>query len=253
MIELPLVFLGGLLGSAHCVGMCGGFAVLVGAPSQRLSHNFARQAVYSLGRIFSYSVFGAAVGYGGLRLAQNLGGLMNVQAVVAILAGVLLVVQGLISAGVFRWLAQRWQLARGRIANPLAISASGAGCLMGGMLGSFLRDHRLRSVFLAGVFTGFLPCGLVYAYVALAAATSDLFGGMATMAAFGLGTVPLMVLTGSGSSLLGLVGRQRLLRLAAWCVVLTGGLSIVRGAGFLELTEQTQAAGCPFCEVELPE
>ncbi len=250
MIELPLVFIGGLLGSAHCVGMCGGFAVLVGTPAARLPSNLARQVVYSCGRIFTYSVFGAAVGYGGLRLAENLGGVMNVQAVVAILAGVLLVVQGLIAAGVFRWLSRRWHVWRGSVRNPLAVPGAGVGCLMGGMLGSFLRDRRLRNVFLAGVFTGFLPCGLVYAYVALAAATSNLFGGMATMAAFGIGTVPLMVLAGSGSSLLSLAGRQRLLRMAAWCVVLTGGLSIVRGAGFWDPShsETHSAAACPFCE-----
>ncbi len=248
MIELPLVFLGGLLGSAHCLGMCGGFALLIGAPSRGWSTNLARQIVYSGGRIFSYCAFGAAVGYGGLRLADGLGDFVNVQAIIAIAAGILLVVQGLISTGTLRYAAgllQRLSLQRtteGRTPNQ-----AGLGCLMGGMVGAFLRDRRWSFVFLAGVFTGLLPCGLVYAYVALAASTSNLLAGMATMAAFGVGTMPMMILAGTGSNLLSLAGRRRLLYVAAWCVVLTGVLSMTRGIGFLQLPGEPPAAGCPLC------
>jgi uncharacterized protein len=250
MIELPLVFLGGLLGSAHCVGMCGGFALLIGAPAPSWASNLARQIVYSAGRIFTYSAFGAAVGYGGLRLAERLGELVNVQATIAIVAGVLLVAQGLISTGTVRYATHAFRFAlagAGTAARPLGGSA-GVGCLMGGMVGAFLRDRRIGHVFLAGVFTGLLPCGLVYAYVALAASTSDLMGGMATMAAFGAGTMPLMILTGTGSSLLSLAGRRRMLTIAAWCVVLMGVLSIARGVGFLQLPPGAPAARCPLCD-----
>jgi uncharacterized protein len=249
MIELPLVFLGGLLGSAHCLGMCGGFALLIGAPSRSWSTNLSRQMVYSGGRIFSYCSFGAAVGYGGLRLADGLGDFVNVQAIIAIAAGVLLVGQGLISTGTLRYAARllhRLSLKRtfeGRVANQ-----AGLGCLMGGVVGAFLRDRRWSHVFLAGVFTGLLPCGLVYAYVALAASTSNLFAGMATMAAFGVGTMPMMILAGTGSKLLSLTGRRRLLYIAAWCVVLTGALSMARGIGFLQLPGEPPAAGCPLCK-----
>lgn len=250
MIELPLVFLGGLLGSAHCVGMCGGFALLIGAPVPRWSSNLARQIVYSGGRIFAYCALGAAVGYGGLRLADGLGEFVKVQAMIAIVAGTLLVAQGLISTGTLRYLTRAYRLAfagAGTAARPLP-SRSGVGCLMGGMVGAFLRDRRIGHVFLAGVFTGLLPCGLVYAYVALAASSSDLFGGIATMAVFGTGTMPLMILTGTGSSLLSLAGRRRMLTIAAWCVVLMGVLSIARGVGFLQLSPGAPAASCPLCD-----
>jgi uncharacterized protein len=250
MIELPLVFLGGLLGSAHCVGMCGGFALLIGAPAPRWSSNLVRQFVYSGGRIFTYCAFGAAVGYGGLRLAERLGDFVNVQATIAILAGVLLMVQGLVSTGALRYASRAMRRALGRYGTDdgAATSGSGVGCLMGGMVGAFLRDRRFSHVFLAGVFTGLLPCGLVYAYVALAASTSGLLTGAATMAAFGLGTMPLMMLTGTGSTLFSLAGRRRLLAIAAWCVVLTGLLSIVRGVGFLQAAPGPPAASCPLCD-----
>ena len=66
--ELFLVFTGGLLGSAHCVGMCGGFALSIGASSINWRRNFARQFVYSAGRIATYTSIGAIVAYAGLQL-----------------------------------------------------------------------------------------------------------------------------------------------------------------------------------------
>jgi uncharacterized protein len=251
MIELPLIFVGGLLGSAHCVGMCGGFALIVGTPARRLRANVVRQLAYSAGRIFTYATLGAFVGYGGLRLADGLGGLVNVQAGLCIVAGLLLVVQGLVSAGVIVRVRRVVQLAWAGGTSGVQIvpeADAGFGCLMGGLVGTFLRDRRLSSVFLAGVFTGLLPCGLVYAYLALAATAGDLFVGLATMTAFGLGTVPLMVLAGSGSTLVSLASRRRLLQLAAWCVVLTGLVSIARGVSFFELSGGTTPASCPLCD-----
>jgi uncharacterized protein len=247
MIELPLVFLGGLLGSAHCVGMCGGFALLIGSPARGLAGNVGRQAVYSLGRIFTYAVFGATVGYAGLRLSE-LATLVNVQALLAVVAGVLLVVQGLISAGVLRTGAL-YAIVPGA-GGSAAIGPNHSGgslCPAGGMLGTFLRSRSLRQVFLAGMLTGFLPCGLVYAYVALATSTGDMLRGAVTMAAFGAGTVPAMILTGSGASLLSLAGRRRMLRGAAWCVVVVGVISLARGLGFLDLPGWHSGRSCPAC------
>jgi sulfite exporter TauE/SafE len=232
MLELPLIFVGGLLGSAHCVGMCGGFALLLGAGSRSLGANLGRQLLYSAGRISTYAVVGAAVGYAGVRLAGMASPLINVQAVLSIVAGVLLVMQGLHAAG---WLPQ-W-----RVAGP------SAGCPFTGGLGGLLRSRGAAAAFLAGVFTGFLPCGLVYAYLALATSAGGLWQGWLTMACFGLGTVPLMVLTGSGGSLLSVINRQRVLRVAAICVVVTGLISLARGAGALQLRGSSVTSACPLC------
>ena len=247
MIELPLVFLGGFLGSAHCVGMCGGFACSSAPGRSGFAANLRRQMVYSLGRIFTYAACGATLGYLGLRLADDLAGTVHVQSVLAILAGVLLTVQGLIAAGVLPRAVQAIRFGvRGTAAN-LAPRPAASGCLAGGMLGPFLRGGRLRDVFLAGMLTGFLPCGLVYAYLALAGSTSDTFGGAATMAAFGTGPIPLMIMTGSGASLLSLAGKQRMLRIAAWCVVLTGLVSLARGFGYLDVPLWHASGSCPMC------
>jgi sulfite exporter TauE/SafE len=246
MIELPLVFLGGLLGSAHCLGMCGGFAVLIGGAAPRWSQNLSRQLLYSLGRIFSYAALGAMVGYGGLRLHAQLSPLINVQAAIAIVAGVLLIVQGAIASGIFQRLRGIWHFHRGNL--PAKDSGSGVGCLLGGLVGTFLRDPRRSHVFLAGVFTGLLPCGLVYAFVTLAASTSNPWQAMAIMAAFGTGTVPMMVLAGCGSSLLSFQGRRRLMTAAAWCVMAMGAISLVRGVSFIHAHDAPVAQSCPLCQ-----
>ena len=233
MIELPLVLVAGLLGSSHCIGMCGPFALTIGGTAPTLSANLTRQLLYSSGRIFSYSVLGAVVGFGGWRLAQAVPAIVNVPAILAIVAGFLLVWQGLDAAGVF----------------PRKQAASGTTpCLGGTFLAGMLTGRHWVDVFLAGLFTGLLPCGLVYAMLTLASSTSNVALGMATMAVFGLGTVPVMVATGCGGSLISLTARKRLFTLAAWCVVVTGVVSIGRGLFFLDLP-WFSGGGCPMCEV----
>jgi sulfite exporter TauE/SafE len=247
MIELPLIFLGGLLGSAHCVGMCGGFAVLIGGEARGIGGNLTRQVLYSLGRIFTYSVLGGGLGYAGLRLAATLPPVVRAQSMLALLAGALLIVAGLSAAGVVpRRLPARWL----RGTNHRASHAPAPACLSAGLLGTFLRAPGWGHVFLAGVFTGFLPCGLVYGFLALACSTASLAGGAATMAAFGLGTVPLMVLTGASASLLSIVARRRLLRLAAWCVVVVGVVSLSRGVAAMSAADDANGPACPLCAAD---
>ena len=244
-INLVLVFVGGVLGSSHCVGMCGGFALALGSGAPGVWSNLRRQAVYSVGRMFTYAVCGAMAGFAGLWLTRQLPALVDAQAVLAVVAGLLLVFQGLSSAG----LLPRWSR------DPARNRAAQAACLGGGLLANFLRRGGWTSVFVAGMLTGLLPCGLVYAFLALASSTSDWLLGMAVMVAFGLGTVPLMVLTGVGGQLLGLSARRHVFQVAAWCVIVAGTLSIVRGASAFARPDQAAPPACPLCaspDVESP-
>jgi len=231
MIDWLLIFVGGLLGSAHCVGMCGGFVVSLGIGRPSLAANAARQVVYGLGRVFTYAVGGTAAGYSGWRLSATLPSVIQVQSVLSILAGVLLIVQGLFATGMIRW---AWEKRDGP-------------CLAPTLFASVLAATRLRNVFLGGVLNGLLPCGLVYAYLALAASTEDVWYGAATMAAFGLGTVPLMVAVGCGASFLTCTFRRRVFLVAGWCVVLTGILAVARGVGFLPVFPIPGDSSCPMC------
>jgi len=233
MIEWPLIFLGGLLGSAHCIGMCGGFAFAIGAGSTHWSANVARQIAYSLGRVTTYSVGGALAGFGGMRLAHASESWLNAPAALAVLAGVLLIAQGFLTTGLWR---------------PRAARLQHITCLAGSMFKSLLTEPGFRGVYLAGLFTAFLPCGLVYAYLALATSSGAGWRGAAVMALFGAGTWPMMILAGTGVSLIGPRARRRVLQVAAWCVMLTGAITLARGLGYLDLPFGNDTVkACPFC------
>ena len=229
MIELPLIFVAGFLGSSHCIGMCGPFAMLLGSSRQA---GIARQLIYSTGRLFTYSVLGAIAGSCGIWLAKSAPEIVNVPAGLSVVAGCFLIYQGLSTAGVI----------------PLFPSGTTSStCLAGGLLASFLRSRNQVGVFLAGVFTGFLPCGLVYGFVGMAAGSRDIINGALIMAAFGIGTVPIMVATGIGGGLVSSSTRGRILRVAAWCVVLAGVVSILRGLSFFGLADTDPQSACPLC------
>lgn len=240
MSNLPLVFLAGLLGSSHCVGMCGGFAVAIGAVAGRWRVVLVRQLIYSAGRLMTYGFCGALAGAFGRRLTQMNSSWLNVQALVAIVAGLLLIWQGLQSAG-FSLLRRK---------SRAAVNGS---CPAGALFRTFLTAPHLTDVFLAGLATGFLPCGLVYAHLALAGASGGMSAGLALMLAFGAGTVPLMVVTGLGGRVLSFSLRRRLLQCAAWCVVVTGLISTTRGAlaaASSFRSDATERQACPFCRGE---
>ena len=225
--------MGGLLGSSHCVGMCGAFALSVGNGAASLTSNVLRQLVYSGGRIFTYGVAGAIAGVAGWQLRSRFDSLLHVQSYLALLAGILLVFQGLWATGLI-------SLPHGPVRKVTCLAAS--------FFRPFMQGRAWPGYFLAGLFTGFLPCGLVYAYLALAVSAGSLWNGLAVMGVFGLGTVPIMVLVGGGGSLMQLATRRRLLRAAAWCIVLTGLLSIGRGLMFL--SHAGPATDCPICQQE---
>ena len=87
MIDIPLVFIAGFLGSSHCIGMCGPFALALGSQDVAFSSNVARQSVYGLGRVFTYAVLGALAGYGGWRIVAAFPSTRNAPAVLAIVLG----------------------------------------------------------------------------------------------------------------------------------------------------------------------
>lgn len=261
MTDLSLVLIGGLLGSSHCIGMCGGFAVALGSGTATWRDNLLRQSVYGLGRLFTYTTLGAAAGFGGRKLVLSTS-LFNVQAVLAILAGLLLVTQGIRATNL--WATFREWCIRSHASpssqpavamSPPPVRPPGFTlpiCLQPGLLGSLLRMPGVVGPLLGGVMTGFLPCGLVYAMLALAVSSGNFTDGALTMVCFGAGTLPLMIGLGLGTSFVGVANRRRMFQLAAWCVVVTGGLSVARG-GYaltlpLESSTERKTPSCPLCK-----
>jgi uncharacterized protein len=239
MTELPLIFIGGLLGSSHCIGMCGPLALALGMSESRVAANLRRQLVFSVGRICTYGFAGALAAFAGLWLSQWSWLAVGVQGTLAIVGGVALVLLGLTTAGMLPRMGLGWLA-------PQSCSAAI-------WLKTLLTSPKLPSAFLAGIFTGFIPCGLVYAFLAMAAGTGDVVHGWLVMVTFGAGTVPLLVITGCGGTVLSITGRARVLQIAAWCVVITGVISIARGASFIDSSRGSLTNQCPFChQTEAP-
>lgn len=233
MTDLPFIFMGGLIGSSHCIGMCGPLALALGVTDARLTTNLRRQLVFSTGRICTYGFAGAVAAFAGLWLAQWSWLAVGVQAALAVIGGAALIVLGLTTIGLLPRLNLSW------IAAQPCASAT--------WLKSMLTSPKLTGAFLAGVFTGFIPCGLVYAFLATAASSGDVVRGWLVMVTFGAGTVPLLVIAGCGGTVMSVASRSRVLKVAAWCVVITGIISIARGVGYLESNSHSATGSCPFC------
>ncbi len=227
-----LALMGGLLGSSHCVGMCGGFAALVGMQTRSVAGNLRAQLIFSLGRMMTYGLFGAVAGFAGRKLAASVPQMINVPAILCLAAGLFLLWEGLLASGLIR---------------RSVGGASAAGCLLRPLFTTLLKTPGARNSFVAGIATGFMPCGLVYAFVSLAASSGDLLTGLSLMLAFGAGTVPLMVITGCGASLLSWTARQRVWQVAAWSVMITGLLTFGRGVAYLQASPEQKTTACPLC------
>jgi sulfite exporter TauE/SafE len=249
MWNFGLVFVGSFLASAHCVGMCGGFALILGLNSQSWRQNLSRQMLYSAGRILTYSLLGLIVGILGTILIDRGSALLPWQALLAIIAGLLLVWQSLHALGLK--LSLRLKSTHDRSITPISLHNPSLACRAARNFRALLTGPDWLNVFLAGILTGFLPCGLVYSFLALAASCNNAGEAWLTMTIFGIGTVPLMVLTGVGSGLLSFTARQKIWRLAAICVLVTGLVSISRGISAWHASQNPNAAPnavCPCCE-----
>ncbi len=237
MSELITVFVLGLLSSAHCVGMCGGFAAAISATGQPVWPMLSRQLVYSAGRMSTYAFLGAVGGAAGLFLAQYNTSLVNVQRVFSILAGVIMIIIGASILGLFRL---------------SLLSKLGLETLFAPMFRQFLNARSTGGFFLAGLANGFLPCGLVYAFLAKAVASASVGRGAVLMFAFGLGTVPAMVAIGCGSAMLSRHARYRVFQFAACMVIVVGVVTIGRAVPLGGETSCCDEAAASITDADLP-
>jgi sulfite exporter TauE/SafE len=215
MFEYPVIFLAGVAGSFHCVAMCGGFACALGASSGPGRDMVVRHLTYSGGRVVSYAFLGAVAGAAGQSLSamtpaseSDFGAM---QRLLAIGGGVLMLVMALHLLGFRRG-------ARAGGFGPLAA-----------MLRPLLTAPGAAGSLSLGVLNGFLPCPLVYAFLAQAAARADTARGAALMVAFGAGTIPAMALMGGLGRVAGPPALRRGVAVAGWFVLVLGLVTIGRG------------------------
>lgn len=177
-----------VLGSAHCAGMCGGLALAASGPvGASEGSRVARQLGYHTGRLASYAVVGAIAGLVG-SVVDDAGTLVGVQRVAAIVAGSMIALMGAVA-----------------VARAMGVRVPAAGVPMP-LVRMAQRVHAVtlrlppnyRGVPL-GLATPLLPCGWLYAFAAISAASASAPLGAFVMAAFWLGTVPAVVLASNGA------------------------------------------------------
>lgn len=202
------LFLVGLLGGTHCVGMCGG---IVGALSMGAPARWSMHLAYNAGRIFSYVLAGAIAGALGAA-SMGLEGQVPVRLVLYLLANLMLVALGLYLVGVTRALAFTERLGQHlwRFLQPLTRR--------------FLPARNVAQAFPLGLLWGWLPCGLVYSALASALGAGSAGRGALLMLAFGLGTLPNLLLAGIVLARLNEFVRRPAVRLLSGVLVLGFGL-----------------------------
>lgn len=202
------LFLVGLLGGTHCVGMCGGIvgALSMGAPSRWSMH-----LAYNAGRILSYGLAGALVGALGAA-SLGLDGQVPVRNVLFLLANLMLIALGFYLLGVTRALAftERMGQSLWRHVQPLTRR--------------FLPARSVAQAFPLGLLWGWLPCGLVYSALTTALTAGSAGRGALCMLAFGLGTLPNLLLAGIVLARINEFVRRPLVRMASGALVLGFGL-----------------------------
>jgi sulfite exporter TauE/SafE len=211
-----LLFVAGLAGSLHCVGMCGMFpwTLAANAPNRPL----ARQLLYNLGRVNTLVVVGALSGAFGAVLVGTMP-FQTVERALALLMGAFMIIVALEMLGVMK---------------PLTgtVTAAIQHRLLD-LLRDVIRSRSWAAPVALGVFNAFLPCHLIYAFAAHAAATASVAAGALSMLAFGLGTLPAMLAVGIARTFFPQAGRARLSTVSALVVLAFGLMTLLRGLDWM--------------------
>ena len=208
------LFVPAFLASAHCVGMCGGFALALDRADRRFAPRVGAQLAFLLGKACTYALLGAVVGLAGGALVQS-GVLGAAQSVLAVVAGVFLVWAGLQIAGLVR------ELPLARLFGPTSAYARA--------LHAVGNARGAAVPFTLGSLAGLLPCPLVYAFLAAALATGSVLGAVGTMGVLGLASAPALLAVAFAGGTLSPSVRRRLTRLGGLVVVLVGLVTLARG------------------------
>ncbi len=200
----------GALGSLHCVGMCGPIALSLPVVNTSYFSKYIGTLLYNLGRVVTYAALGVVFGLIGQSLVW-----MGFQQWLSIALGVLLLLIVLLPK---------------RITSRIQFFPGAMGSIRGG-IGRLFQTKSYTSLFMIGLLNGLLPCGLVYMAVAGAVATASVVQSSVWMAAFGLGTLPMMWVVAMIGSSLKLRFRTSIRKVYPYMIGVMACLLIVRGMG----------------------
>ncbi len=204
----PLII--GLLGSFHCMGMCGPIALSLPLKEINWTTRIISGTLYNLGRVVTYIFLGLIFGLMGMGIH-----IWGIQQWVSIGAGTLMILS---------------------VAFPVLFHGS---ALTGGLdnlfsgfkkfFGKFFGFRTYLSTWVIGILNGFLPCGLVYIALAGALVSISPLSGAFYMMSFGLGTIPAMLALSLLGNMISMTFRRRVQKVIPFMIILIGILFILRG------------------------
>ena len=201
----------GLVGSLHCIGMCGPIAIALPLGNKSILNRVAGGIAYNIGRILTYGILGAIFGL----LGQGIE-MAGLQQWASILLGIAMILS-IVAPAVFRGKVKFEQLFFG---------------YAGKMISSFRKLFTISSIpslFLIGLLNGLLPCGLVYIAIAGAINTNGLVSGIFYMIIFGIGTFPIMLAIPLLGNMVGNTFRKRYSKVLSGFIIILGIIFILRG------------------------
>jgi uncharacterized protein len=204
-------FLFGLLGSFHCVGMCGAIALSIPMDLSTRIGLMKDAVAYNIGRIITYSLIGLVVGFFGKAFFQS-----GYQQLLSIELGLLILLLYFLP----RHLGDK-------IAKWLGLSFVNQKIKQS--FGTLLKRPGRASILLIGMLNGLLPCGFIYMAAAGAVLAGSPTDSMAYMALFGLGTAPMMFLTATSRQFVSMRIRNQIKMLKPYLTVAVAVLFILRG------------------------
>lgn len=204
----------GLLGSLHCVGMCGPIALSLPYSGQNKWARLFRILLYHFGRIFTYATLGLLIGLFGQGMLWA-----GIQSQLSIALGLLLLFAALFSINIESRLLRFSPIAKANIWVKLRIA-------------SILGNPNLTSFVFLGLLNGLLPCGLVYMGIFGALSSETLWLSAAYMILFGLGTLPLMLATSLAGQFIKAQWRNSIRKLVPVFLLVFALLLLIRGLNF---------------------
>jgi len=203
----------GLMGSLHCVGMCGPIAFMLPVDRTNNYKKFGQIFIYHFGRLLAYGIIGLIFGLLGKGLS-----IFGIQQKLSIAIGIIMILVVLIPYKTFN---------KYNLSKPIYKIIS----KVKNQLGKELKKKSPDTFLTIGFLNGFLPCGLVYMALFGSIAMGDALQGSLYMVLFGLGTLPLMTAAIYFSNLLKGGIRQKVQRAIPFFVIIIGALFILRGLG----------------------
>jgi sulfite exporter TauE/SafE len=201
----------GLGSSLHCLGMCGPIAFILPLNRTSTASKLTGTLAYSLGRVLTYAMLGAAFGLIGKSFQ-----IMGVLQVMSVVFGVLIILVVIFP----RMITKIAPVNRGYLKFNNYIQNK---------LGYFLKNKSASALFSIGLLNGLLPCGMVYMALMGSLAYGSVLEGMLFMTFFGLGTIPAMGTATYFSTAISASLRQKFQKAVPYVMVIFGALIIIRG------------------------